>query len=251
MNKTLKLNIILFVLGIIGVLSFLFTDIDIAAFVPEAEGKFSPEAFKFLSLINPTIFLIIAVVAGGFMAPMTGLKAPLIEAIIAKEPAGEVLKKQLIWGIPLGLLGGVLIATYSYLMTPILPQAYAELSSKLSLSPVTRFLYGGITEEILLRWGFMTVIVWMVWKIFLKREQKPGNVVFVFAILISAIAFGVGHLPIAFTLVKDTSFAFIFFVITANVIFGIIAGWLYWKKGLEAAMIAHMAAHCILIIPTV
>jgi len=211
LNKTLKLNVILFILGFIGVLSFLFTDIDIAAFVPEAADKFSPEAFKFLSLVNPTIFLIVAIVAGGFLAPMTGLKAPLIEAIIAKEPARDILKKQLIWGISLGLSGGILITVYSYFMIPGLPEAYAELYNKISLSPVTRFLYGGITEEILLRWGFMTLLTWMIWKIFFKKNPKPGNMVFVLAILVSAIAFGVGHLPIAFLHWLRTQALFLFF----------------------------------------
>jgi len=39
----------------------------------------------------------------------------------------------------------------------------------------------------------------------------------------------------------------VIYVITANSIFGIAAGFLYWKKGLEAAMIAHIFAHVVLI----
>jgi hypothetical protein len=249
MNKTLKLNIILFIIGFIGVLSFLFTDIDIAEFVPEAAGKFSPIALKFLSLINPTIFLIVAVTTGGFMAPMTGLRSPLTEGIISKEPIGSILKEQLKWGIPLGLISGLLIISYTYLMIPVLPQAYIDLLDKLPISPVTRFLYGGITEEILLRWGFMTLLVFMIWKIFFKKKENPGYDIYWTAIIISAIVFGAGHLPIAFILVKDTGIMFLSFVIIANAFFGIAAGWLYWKKGLESAMMAHMAAHCILIIP--
>ncbi len=37
------------------------------------------------------------------------------------------------------------------------------------------------------------------------------------------------------------------FIIIANSAFGLIAGYLYWKKGLESAIIAHMSAHLITI----
>ena len=37
------------------------------------------------------------------------------------------------------------------------------------------------------------------------------------------------------------------YVITANSIFGTVAGFLYWRRGLEAAMIAHISAHVVLI----
>jgi len=41
--------------------------------------------------------------------------------------------------------------------------------------------------------------------------------------------------------------ALILYVIGGNFIFGSIAGYLYWKKGLEAAMIAHMLAHVVML----
>lgn len=37
------------------------------------------------------------------------------------------------------------------------------------------------------------------------------------------------------------------YVIVANSIFGLIAGYLYWQKGLEAAIIAHMSAHLVIV----
>jgi membrane protease YdiL (CAAX protease family) len=33
-----------------------------------------------------------------------------------------------------------------------------------------------------------------------------------------------------------------------NSIFGIVAGFLYWRRGLEAAILAHMSAHLVLIL---
>jgi hypothetical protein len=41
---------------------------------------------------------------------------------------------------------------------------YEKLSQSLQLTLAARFLYGGITEEILLRFGLMTLIVWLALK---------------------------------------------------------------------------------------
>lgn len=110
----------------------------------------------------------------------------------------------------------------------------------------TRLLYGGITEELLLRWGLMTLLVWAAWRLFQKGQNKPKSAYFVSAILISSIVFGIGHLPIAFLLFPRPTAALVTFVIVANSLFGLIAGYLYWKKGLEAAIIAHMLAHVVM-----
>jgi membrane protease YdiL (CAAX protease family) len=98
-----------------------------------------------------------------------------------------------------------------------------------------RLLYGGITEEVLLRWGFMTLLVWL----FRGR--------YVLAILISSLVFAIGHLPIAFMLFPKPTLVLIAFVIAANSLFGVIAGVLYWKRGLESAIVAHMVTHLVMV----
>jgi hypothetical protein len=44
----------------------------------------------------------------------------------------------------------------------------------------------------------------------------------------------------------ETSVPVILFVIVANSVFGIVAGYLYWKFGLESAIIAHILGHVVL-----
>ena len=71
--------------------------------------------------------------------------------------------------------------------------------------------------------------------------------VFIAAIIISAVVFGMGHLPLASALNGGLTVPLVAYVITANSLFGIIAGLLYWRRGLEAAMLAHMFAHVVLL----
>jgi membrane protease YdiL (CAAX protease family) len=64
--------------------------------------------------------------------------------------------------------------------------------------------------------------------------------------LISSLVFGLGHLPVAILLFPEPPLALTLFVIVGNSAFGLIAGYLYWKKGLEAAMVAHLLTHLVL-----
>jgi hypothetical protein len=122
----------------------------------------------------------------------------------------------------------------------------AEAFNKL-MPAATRFLYGGLTEEVLLRWGVMTLLVWMQWRLLQKGEGVPKSVFVIIGIFVSAIVFGIGHLPIASALSGGLTFPLVAYVITANSIFGIFGGYLYWKKGFESAIIAHMITHVVLI----
>ena len=61
------------------------------------------------------------------------------------------------------------------------------------------------------------------------------------AIVLSNIAFGAGHLPATRAMVPLTPNV-VARALVLNSIVGVPCGYLYWKKGLEAAMIAHGTA---------
>jgi hypothetical protein len=45
----------------------------------------------------------------------------------------------------------------------------------------------------------------------------------------------------------EAAVALTLYVVAANSVFGSIAGYLYWKKSLESAVLAHMLAHTLLL----
>jgi membrane protease YdiL (CAAX protease family) len=61
--------------------------------------------------------------------------------------------------------------------------------------------------------------------------------------VVSALAFGAGHLPAAAAAVGRLDPATVGYVLAFNGAFGLVAGFLFWRRGLEAAMIAHALAH--------
>jgi len=64
------------------------------------------------------------------------------------------------------------------------------------------------------------------------------------AIVASAVAFGVGHLP-ALASTFDLTIALIIRTVLLNAIVGVALGWLFWQRSLETA--AHAAFHIVLV----
>jgi len=238
------LGLILFGLGLIGVLSILTMEIPLP---PEAEAilkeKFTPQQIKMLILLNPTIILIVAVIVGTLLYQKVNLKVPLIEKMLGIENENLNTFNSIKYGILAGVLSGTLLSLVGLIFIPILPSEFLELGESLKPTLAVRFLYGGLTEEILMRFGLMTLIIWIASKIF--KGTKP--IVYWTGIIISSIIFALGHFPIAYQVVENPSMALLTYILIGNTIGGLIFGWLYWKKGLESAFLAHILTHVIMV----
>lgn len=246
-----RLFLILFFAGFAGIASILLIDLaGLVALVPRSAGADIPPitpAIKVLSLIQPAVLLFAAVLLGIALAPKVGLSAPVAEALAAGGRVLPVLRPQIVPGVLGAVIGALTILLTAAVFNPFLTIETVERIGRFQrLMPIpTRLLAGGITEELLLRWGFMTLIVWIVWRVFQKRMVRPTGISFIVAILLSSLVFGVGHLPIA-VMLGEITLPVILFVIIANSAFGVVAGYLYWKWGLESAMIAHLLMHVVL-----
>jgi hypothetical protein len=249
-----RLFLILWIAGMAGVLSFLLVDLSaIIASMPKPPGAPvelpPPMLLKIASIIQPAVLTSLAVLVGVLLAERVNLHAPAAEAWAKGGDLLAGLKPQIIPGIIAGLASGVAIVLAWLIAKPFLPAqflAHAQDFNQFLPAP-TRFLYGGFTEELLLRWGVMTFLVWAAWRLFGRAGAPPRPIFYIAAILVSSLLFGIGHLPIASMLGGGLTASVVAYVVTANSIFGIVAGTLFWKKGLESAIIAHISAHIILI----
>lgn len=236
-----------------GVLSLLLIDLSaVLAAIPAglAPNELpSPAILKIISLIQPTVLLTIAVVTGILLAHRVGLHAAVAEAVARGEGFLAKLKPQLLPGVLVGIACGLSIVIVWVIAKPFLSAEFVTRAQEFNilLPAAVRFLYGGLTEELLLRWGLMTLLVWAAWRIFQGGKDVPKPAFVVAAILVSALVFGLGHLPVASLLAGGLTPPLVVYVVTANSLFGVAAGFLYWKRGLESAMIAHMFAHVVLI----
>jgi membrane protease YdiL (CAAX protease family) len=230
-------------IGVIILNLALFSSLEQAfALVPELASLPKPVLYL-LATIQPVILVLLASLLGAWLSPRLGLRSYL---------AGDQdvnLRSQIPLAVGLGLICAIAIIGLDLgtksLMPPINPDAQ-ELASGLShqtpLSILASLWYGGITEEVLLRWGIMSGIAGLLAWLF-ARNSTPANWIYWSAILIAALLFGLGHLPATAQLFGLTPFVIVR-AIVLNGIFGVVAGWLFWRR-LEAAMIAHMTFHLI------
>lgn len=248
-----RLFVLLWLAGFAGALSLWLIDLDaLIKIMPIPAGTEIPTitpALKFLVPIQPAIILTVAVLVGIALASKVKLSSPVAEAAASGGDWISALKPQIIPGLVGGLAGGIFLVLFAAVLKPFLSsETLARLDAYGSILPIlTRLLYGGILEELLLRWGTMTLIAWAVWRLLQKDCDEPTPAVFVTAILISSLVFAIGHLPAAFVLFPKPTFALILFVMVGNSAFGLIGGYLYWRKGLESAMIAHALTHVVMI----
>jgi len=199
-----------------------------------------------IQIIQATLFSSIAIFFGLFLGNKVGLGAPIIEDWLNGESIKDGLKPVLITSIVFGLLVGILLFFLDRFAFAVFVEPVTASQAEPPLWQ--RFLvcfYGGIGEEIAMRLFLMTLIVWISYKIASTKDNKPTNLGVWSAIIIISVVFGLGHLPMTAKFMEITPIV-VLRAIILNGIAGIAFGWLYWKKGLESAMVSHFSADIIL-----
>jgi hypothetical protein len=243
-SKKFYLGLILALLGLIGMASILTMDIPLPPEIQELMSEsFSPTQIKLLIMINPLILLIAAVAVGILLYQKVHLRVPIIEKWvgIGNEPADftGILKSGTLGGI----IAGILVVLVVVIFKPFMASEYQQLTQALQPTLAARFLYGGITEEILLRFGLMTLIVWISSKVL--KGTKPAA--YWVGIVLAAVLFAIGHFPAVYGVIEEPGIVLLTYVLIGNTVGGLVFGWLYWKKGLESAFIAHIFVHVVLL----
>lgn len=120
----------------------------------------------------------------------------------------------------------------SYAVKPTIPYLVATVT------------YGAVIEEVMLRLFWMSLVVFVLWKLFQRKREQPSTAVMVSANIIAALLFAAGHLPTTFVTIGSSALI-IFRCFLLNGTFGLAFGWLYRKYGLRYAMIAHGGCHIV------
>lgn len=177
------------------------------------------------------------------MQPRSGLGLPWLRTLFARRPLPAFP-----WALALssGVGAGALVIAASLLVDPHLPAPlHATVPGRAVASAWHGFLasfYGGIVEEVELRLFLMTLLVWIIAKV---RDKAPTAGLYWCAILGAALLFGAGHLPAA-AQIWPLQAIVVVRVLLLNALAGVVFGWLYWKRGIEVAMLAHFAADIVL-----
>jgi hypothetical protein len=198
-----------------------------------------------LAIVQPAILTVAALMLGLVLAPRVGLGAPYLAGKEWIDYRSLELRRDLGMALTVAVFGGLILLGYqiwsSDLLRSLDPTAYARIAD---LSPplITRLLYGGLTEEVIARWGVMTLLVWLLGFGVPKGRTRPAWTYWAAATL-AGLLFAAGHLPLLYALLSDPPTDLIVTVIALNTLLGVAFGWLFWKAGIETAMLAHALTH--------
>ncbi len=205
-----------------------------------------------ISIIQSALLLGIATLTGLWAARKLGLGAPIIDALIRKEVLPHSSRQFAVRAIVLGAATALLIFVLDLLVFSAVAKSL-ENEAQLHVAAWKGFLasfYGGIAEEILLRLFMLSIVALGIRYVVGLVSNSEGSrslswPVFWLANIIAAVIFGLGHLPATAELIPLTPLV-VARAIILNGAIGLVAGFLYWRQGIEMAMICHFSADIVL-----
>ena len=207
-----------------------------------------------LQVAQSAVLFGVLIALGLFLASRIGLGAPILDSITKGESISDKLRAILPISIITGGIASLLIVGLeTMIFQPALVRELGTVAEALNLQTTPPaawkgFLasfYGGIVEEVLLRLFVMSLFAWLGSFFSKTSEGKPTRAVFWIANFLAAVLFGLGHLPATAALIPLTPLV-ITRAVVLNGLGGIAFGYLYWKRGLESAMMAHFSADIVL-----
>jgi hypothetical protein len=201
---------------------------------PELAASAPPlPIFVLIMLFNAVLVWGAAIAIGLWLRPRTQLPMPWLEAWAARQRVPSLA--------PMAMAAAIGLAT-GLAIRAIDANFYAGLV-QIEQPPLwTRMLaalYGGINEEVLLRFFGMSVIAALLGAI--AGQRPPGPALRWISVILAALLFAAGHLSMT-VLAAPLSVSMVARALLLNGIAGIVFGWLTWKRGLEAAIVAHVFA---------
>jgi len=172
-----------------------------------------------------------------------GLGTPLNLASSSTET--QRLLRDSLWLAPaLALVTPLLmLAIDQLLFQGVSLQRVRELGSQPLAFRLLVVLYSGISEELIYRLFFATLVAWLAHSLLSRINNNWQAGAQWIGILVAAFLFGlahVGNLPdVAHPVLR---------AVAVNGVAGVILGWIYWWRGLELAILTHMLAIVVLYI---
>lgn len=207
------------------------------------------------SLIQGTAVAAIFGGLGLWLGPKVGLGAPDLRSMVHGEPgSGRRVLSALPLAAGLGAAFGVVVLALEAGFAPLFPEAVRRSFEEASIPPpwegFLASVSAGVNEEVLFRLGLMTFFVFLGAKLLRQGERPAAGVVWT-AMVLATLLFGAVHLPQAAALGGGLPASLVAYVLLANGLGGMAFGWLYWKRGLVAAMVAHVSADIFLYVVVV
>lgn len=207
----------------------------------------SPALAVAVTIAQTAALLAVATWIGLSLGPAVGLRTPFLDAALGDHPMPDP-RPVVAQSLGMGAVAGALVLAldrFAFAGRVAVGSSLAGTPTEILGVGVLAAFAGGTYEEILLRFGAMTLVVWTLWRLRPGPDGMPRPWMQWTAVALTAALFALGHLPATAQLAALTP-AVIVRALVLDGLPGALFGWLYWKGGLEAAMIAHFGAGLVL-----
>jgi membrane protease YdiL (CAAX protease family) len=200
-----------------------------------AQPPMSPAGLFLLQGLQTLVLCAVGAYAGVRFAPRVGLDAPWLRATAERRERPAGFGSMAIEAAAVGSVTAIVVTAVALTLRSSVPQELWRPPPGGFWTRASSAFYGGIAEETIVRWGLLSTLFVLIQRGGLRESFWPANV-------LAALIFGALHLPaVAFLRIPMTA-AVIAHVLLGNAIAGVVFGWMFRRRGLEGAMVAHGAA---------
>lgn len=205
------------------------------------DNRLSKQTLFVILIIQTILIVALSVAAGIYFGGKVGLIDPFLKEISRGRFDAVNLLQQAGIGIVAGIICALVwIVSYYSFIRPNVDQAsvLASEQARQQLGLVARITSGGITEEIIFRWGLLSLTMWgVLWLI------PSEAIAFWISIIVTGILFGLAHLPGHIAKGSVASPLLIASTVLGNLWVSVICGYVFWQYGIIAAILVHVLFH--------
>jgi len=193
----------------------------------------------FINALLTVLFEWLLAAVGLVLAARLALGAPLLEAWVERRPADarRTLGLPFLWGL---LTGALLLALAVLVERPLERFMPTSVTNPPWWAGVMASFAAGIGEEVLTRLFLLSAVA-----VALVRFLPRGPALWI-ANVVAALAFGALHFGNVHAFGLTLNPALVTFILVVNGGVGLLCGWLFWTRGIEAAMACHVAIDLVL-----
>ena len=195
----------------------------------------SVEALLAVSAVQSALYAAVCGFFGYILAGKLGLWKP-----VKFEKSASI--KTAVAGIILGIVFILDYWTFGRLI-PAVGESYAGGVSAAAF--IASVLYGGIIEEIMLRLFVLSLLAFIIWKLFCRKSETAPAKALIAANIAAALIFAAGHLPATLMSFGEITPLILLRCFILNGGFGLVFGRIYLRRGVHHAMLAHALTHIV------
>ncbi len=194
-------------------------------------------------VIFQALFMVLAMsFAGALLSGRTGLSDPVLVPLLQGKDVLNTFLSSLLPSLTYALICFFVFCFLYYgIVRSILDEQSIEVMAKLLtvLKPDGCLLYGGVVEEIIVRWGLMNLVAFFT----MLFTKQINNTIIFSSIIISGLLFVIGQIPVYIAAGCKPYRRLIYSLVLLSLCQSLFFGIVFWKYGLIAAIISHLFFH--------